>query len=289
MPTFSAPEATTRSSTPTASPSTGTSGGRPTRAAPCSCCTASASTRSATSELAQELVRAGYTVYADDHLGHGATGLGQWDGDHTKLGRLGPSGLRGAVEAVVQLTGIIRDDAPGPAPRGARPLVGLADAAEDRRRAGLALRRRRAQRDRVPGARQHERRRPQRPARPPRHDRLRVAEPRPGRRRPRWRADPLAVDAKVATLFGWRDALRLLRPSGEAARPRRAAADPRRRRRPARRRGERPQARRRPTSRAAASPTSSSSSTTAPGTRSSRRRTGTRSSPTSSPGSTPAS
>ncbi|NRD27345.1 alpha/beta fold hydrolase [Frigoribacterium sp. VKM Ac-2836] len=64
-------------------------------------------------DLAQDLVRAGYTVYANDHLGHGETGLGQWGGDHTKLGRLGPSGLRGAMEAVVRLTGIARSENPG--------------------------------------------------------------------------------------------------------------------------------------------------------------------------------
>lgn len=64
-------------------------------------------------DLAQDLVRAGYTVYANDHLGHGETGLGQWGGDRTKLGRLGPSGLRGAMEAVVRLSGIARSENPG--------------------------------------------------------------------------------------------------------------------------------------------------------------------------------
>lgn len=64
-------------------------------------------------DLAQDLVRAGYTVYANDHLGHGETGLGQWGGDRSKLGRLGPSGLRGAMEAVVRLTGIARSENPG--------------------------------------------------------------------------------------------------------------------------------------------------------------------------------
>jgi alpha-beta hydrolase superfamily lysophospholipase len=63
--------------------------------------------------LAQDLVRAGYSVWADDHLGHGETGLGQWGGDRTKLGRLGPSGLRGAMEAVVRLTGLARSRNPG--------------------------------------------------------------------------------------------------------------------------------------------------------------------------------
>ena len=69
--------------------------------------------------LADDLVRAGYTVYADDHLGHGETGLGQWDGDHTKLGRLGPSGLRGTIDEVVQLADIARAENPG------IPLIGL--------------------------------------------------------------------------------------------------------------------------------------------------------------------
>ena len=59
-------------------------------------------------ELAADLNRAGYTVYADDHLGHGQTGLAQHSGDHTKLGRLGVGGLRAAVAGVHQLSGIIR-------------------------------------------------------------------------------------------------------------------------------------------------------------------------------------
>lgn len=63
--------------------------------------------------LAQDLVGAGFTVYADDHRGHGRTGLGQWEGDHSKLGRLGKGGIRSTVEAVHQLTGIIRDENPG--------------------------------------------------------------------------------------------------------------------------------------------------------------------------------
>ena len=160
-------------------------------------------------ELAQELVRAGWTVYADDHLGHGATGLGQHSGDHTKLGRLGPSGLRGAVEAVVQFTGIIRDDAPG------LPLVALGHSwgslmlqkIVDERASlydavvlsGTAYR--------VPGSMNG--------------GDLNARHAHLGTTGFEWlsrdpavaaemTADPLAVDAKVATLFGWRDALRLL-------------------------------------------------------------------------------
>jgi len=63
--------------------------------------------------FAQALASAGYTVYADDHRGHGATGLEQWGGDHAKLGKLGPGGVRAAIAAVEQLTGIIRAENPG--------------------------------------------------------------------------------------------------------------------------------------------------------------------------------
>lgn len=63
--------------------------------------------------LASQFASAGYTVYADDHRGHGQTGLGQFDGDHAKLGKLGPGGMRATVESVHQLTGMIRNDNPG--------------------------------------------------------------------------------------------------------------------------------------------------------------------------------
>jgi alpha-beta hydrolase superfamily lysophospholipase len=61
----------------------------------------------------QKLVAAGYTVYADDHRGHGRTGMEQWGGDVSKLGRLGPGGMRATVAAVEQLTEIIRSENPG--------------------------------------------------------------------------------------------------------------------------------------------------------------------------------
>lgn len=57
------------------------------------------------------LASAGFTVYADDHRGHGRTGMKQ-HGDAKKLGTLGPGGLRAAVAAEWQLTGIIRDENP---------------------------------------------------------------------------------------------------------------------------------------------------------------------------------
>lgn len=56
---------------------------------------------------------AGYTVYADDHRGHGRTGMKQHHGDATKLGRLGPGGLRAAVAACWRFTELIRAENPG--------------------------------------------------------------------------------------------------------------------------------------------------------------------------------
>lgn len=64
-------------------------------------------------DFARHLVAAGFTVYADDHRGHGETWRRQYDGDESRLGRLGPGGLRGAESAMLQLTGLIRDRHPG--------------------------------------------------------------------------------------------------------------------------------------------------------------------------------
>lgn len=74
-------------------------------------------------ELAGVLNRAGYTVYADDHRGHGETGVHQHNGDLSMLGRLGPGGLRAAVAGVHQLSGIIRSEHPAISGQPALPLV----------------------------------------------------------------------------------------------------------------------------------------------------------------------
>lgn len=54
---------------------------------------------------------AGFTVYADDHRGHGRTGIRQHGGP-AGLGRLGKGGLRAAEAAIWQLTEIIRAEEP---------------------------------------------------------------------------------------------------------------------------------------------------------------------------------
>jgi alpha-beta hydrolase superfamily lysophospholipase len=67
--------------------------------------------------LARDLVAAGYTVRALDYRGHGATGLGQWGGDASKLGRLGPGGVRATIAGIRRFTADVR------AEHGALPLV----------------------------------------------------------------------------------------------------------------------------------------------------------------------
>lgn len=63
--------------------------------------------------LAQALVAAGYGVYAVDYRGHGATGVQQYDGDLTKLGRPGPGGVRAAIRGIRRVRDIAHDANPG--------------------------------------------------------------------------------------------------------------------------------------------------------------------------------
>lgn len=64
-------------------------------------------------DLAETLNRESYIVYADDHRGHGRTGLKQWDGNKDRLGKLGKGGWNATVAEIMQLTKIIRDENPG--------------------------------------------------------------------------------------------------------------------------------------------------------------------------------
>lgn len=63
--------------------------------------------------FARVLAANGFAVYADDHRGHGETGRRQHGGDLSKLGRLGPGGLRATEKAILQLTDIARVRHPG--------------------------------------------------------------------------------------------------------------------------------------------------------------------------------
>ena len=57
------------------------------------------------------LTDAGFIVYADDHRGHGRTGMRQ-HGSSERLGRLGPGGLRATIDAVWQLSEMARAEHP---------------------------------------------------------------------------------------------------------------------------------------------------------------------------------
>lgn len=62
--------------------------------------------------LIEALTADGFTVYADDHRGHGRTGMKQHGGDPSRLGRLGVGGHRAAVDASWLFTQLIRDENP---------------------------------------------------------------------------------------------------------------------------------------------------------------------------------
>lgn len=62
--------------------------------------------------LAQALVAVGVAVYAPDQRGHGLTGVEQWGGDLTRLGRLGKGGMRAVVRDIRLVTEQIREEHP---------------------------------------------------------------------------------------------------------------------------------------------------------------------------------
>jgi alpha-beta hydrolase superfamily lysophospholipase len=65
-------------------------------------------------QMAAVLNRAGYGVYADDHRGHGQTGLRQVASKQTKkLGNLGPGGMDAAYKQVADFTKLIKEENPG--------------------------------------------------------------------------------------------------------------------------------------------------------------------------------
>jgi alpha-beta hydrolase superfamily lysophospholipase len=63
--------------------------------------------------LIAALTAAGFHAYADDHRGHGRTGMAQHGGRKEHLGKLGPGGIPATLAAVWQLSQLIRDENPG--------------------------------------------------------------------------------------------------------------------------------------------------------------------------------
>jgi alpha-beta hydrolase superfamily lysophospholipase len=63
--------------------------------------------------VAEALNSAGYSAYVPDQRVHGRTGVKQFGGDLSKLGKIGPGGFRAAVADFTELTNIIRAENPG--------------------------------------------------------------------------------------------------------------------------------------------------------------------------------
>jgi alpha-beta hydrolase superfamily lysophospholipase len=63
--------------------------------------------------VSAELNRHGYSVYADDHRGHGQTGASMIDKRITKsMGQLGPGGMRATINQIHELTDLIHIENP---------------------------------------------------------------------------------------------------------------------------------------------------------------------------------
>jgi alpha-beta hydrolase superfamily lysophospholipase len=168
--------------------------------------------------LAQDLSAAGYAVYAGDYRGHGATGVQQYDGDLSRLGRPGSGGIRAIIRGIRQLRDIAAGEHPGlpvvllghsmGSLLGQRRLNESADDYDLVIFSGTAYRTLRhmnsgdlSKRHRQPGGHGHE---------------WLSRDPAVGEA---FRDDPLTFDAKVAKLFGVADGLRLL------GRPRKLSRD----------------------------------------------------------------
>jgi alpha-beta hydrolase superfamily lysophospholipase len=68
--------------------------------------------------MAAMLNKAGFSVYADDHRGHGQTGLKQLENKQIKrLGNLGPGGMKATYKQVADFSKLIKSENPN------RPLV----------------------------------------------------------------------------------------------------------------------------------------------------------------------
>jgi alpha-beta hydrolase superfamily lysophospholipase len=68
--------------------------------------------------MAAMLTKAGFSVYADDHRGHGQTGLKQLENKQIKrLGNLGPGGMKATYKQVADFSKLIKAENPN------RPLV----------------------------------------------------------------------------------------------------------------------------------------------------------------------
>lgn len=64
-------------------------------------------------QMASLFNRAGFSVYADDHRGHGQTGLGQIERQEIKrLGNLGPGGMDATFKQVRDFTKLIKSENP---------------------------------------------------------------------------------------------------------------------------------------------------------------------------------
>ena len=62
--------------------------------------------------LVADLAAAGWEVWANEHRGHGPTGVEQWQHDLTKMGRLGPGGLTATIGNLVEFRELIAREQP---------------------------------------------------------------------------------------------------------------------------------------------------------------------------------